>query len=264
MDECATSGAQCGRTLVGGAVNSCADTSGGYACTCGAGFVASGSELAATCINVDECATASRCGRALGGGAVNSCTDSSGGYACACGAGFAASGSGLSTTCVDVNECIAGTHDCDTSPLATCVNTGGSFTCACPPGFTGDGHGTSGCGPRFTDLGGGLVRDNNGSGLVWQQTVDAGVYTQAEAIAYCASLTLDGGGWRLPTIDELMSIVDTRFWPKIDPTYFPGTPGELHWSSVAESPSYGYVVDFFGGWSGGKEASFAGRARCVR
>ncbi len=41
VDECATSPVQCGRALAGGSVNGCADTSGGYACTCGAGFVAS-------------------------------------------------------------------------------------------------------------------------------------------------------------------------------------------------------------------------------
>ena len=48
LDECATSVAQCGRTLGGGGVNGCTDTSGGYTCACGAGFAASGSGLAAT------------------------------------------------------------------------------------------------------------------------------------------------------------------------------------------------------------------------
>lgn len=120
--------------------------------------------------------------------------------------------------------------------------------------------------PRFTDLLNGTVRDS-ANGAVWQQAVDAGRSTQAGAIAYCASLALDGGGWRLPTKDELLSIVDRRWrYPTIDPTYFPGTPNDWFWSSstVAGSPSYGWYVSFYDGDAHGNDASNGYRARCVR
>ncbi len=135
VDECAASAAQCGRTLGGGGVNACADTSGSFTCTCGPGFVASGSGPTATCININECmATAAQCGRTLGGGVVNSCVDSSGGYTCTCGAGFVLSGSGLTATCVDVDECLVAAT-CGTARL-NCVNNSGSYACTCDPGYT--------------------------------------------------------------------------------------------------------------------------------
>ena len=132
-------------------------------------------------------------------------------------------------------------------------------------GYIGTGRGATGCGPRFTDLLDGTVRDN-ANGAVWQQAVDAGSYTQAGAIAYCAGLPLDGGGWRLPTKDELLSVVDTRFVSTIDPTYFPGTPADFFWSSsfVVWSPSYKWYVYFNTGNAGYNVAASAYRARCVR
>jgi len=160
-----------------------------------------------------------------------------------------------------------GTDDCDESPAATCANAVGSFTCICPPGVGGTGRGAAGCaGPRFTDLGDRTVRDNNGSGLEWQQGFSPGDQSQAASVAYCTSLALDGGGWRLPTIDELLSIVDTRFRPFIDPSFFPGTPSLVFWSSspVAGSPSLGWYVVFSSGDAGFNGAHSSYRARCVR
>ncbi len=255
-DECAL-GAPCGAAAL-----ACTNTVGSYQCGCGVGYAAPAS--GGTCVNVDECATAAQCGRAVGGGGGNGCADTTGGYTCTCGAGFVASGAGITVTCVDVNECTTGTDDCCDVPDA-CVNTSGGFTCVCPAGFVGTGHGLASCSPRFTDLLDGTVRDNS-NGLVWQRAVDAGDYSQAGAIAYCASLTLAGGGWRLPTKDELLSIVDTRFWPTIDSTYFPGTPVSWYWSSssAAGSPSSGWYVYFGDGYAGYVDATATLRARCVR
>src|SRR5262249_13514688 len=47
------------------------------------------------------------------------------------------------------------------------------------------------------------------TGLVWLQAVDDCSYTQADAIAHCASLTLGGSSWRLPLVSELLTLVDT-------------------------------------------------------
>jgi hypothetical protein len=194
-----------------------------------------------------------------------------------CGGGL----TGFDGTCTDVNECTAGAP-CGAASGTTCENIYGSYTCHCPGGYTapaaggtctcpaavgGTGHGVASCsGPRFTGLGDGTVRDNR-DGAVWQQAVPAGFYTQAGAIAYCASLALDGGGWRLPTKDELLSIVDTtRVNPSIDPTYFPATPSDFFWSSssVAGSPSLGWYVSFDGGAANDLVATESAHARCVR
>ena len=41
-----------------------------------------------------------------------------------------------------------------------------------------------------------------------------------DAIHYCNALDLDGGGWRLPNINELKTlIVDTQFPPAISPVF---------------------------------------------
>jgi hypothetical protein len=110
------------------------------------------------------------------------------------------------------------------------------------------------------------VRDN-ATRLVWLQESSPGVQSQAESIAYCSSLTTMGGGWRLPDIAELQTIVDeTRVDPALDPAFFPAPPAEWFWSasplvgtsggwrlhfSVGASHSYGSATDAF-------------RARCVR
>jgi hypothetical protein len=256
IDECALG-------ACGGGASGCVNAVGSYACSCNAGYTAPAT--GGTCTDVNECA--------LGTDACTDapvpagCSNTTGSYVCTCPTGYGGTGRGVGG-CVDVNECTAGTHDCDTSPLAICANTVGSFTCACPSGWSNPsaGHGASGCATtRFTDLLDGTVRDN-ASGAVWQQAVDVSDYSQAEAIAYCAGLALDGGGWRLPTIDELMSIVDTRFDPTIDPTYFPGTPRERFHSSSpdAGSPSNGWRINFMNGVAYTTVGGYPGRARCVR
>jgi hypothetical protein len=83
------------------------------------------------------------------------------------------------------------------------------------------------------------VRDNI-SGLVWQASVDttaSGQMTWQAAKTYCAQLTLAGGGWRLPSRIELVSILDVTQPSgnaQIDFTYFPNTPHEAFWTA---SPS---------------------------
>ena len=45
------------------------------------------------------------------------------------------------------------------------------------------------------------------SGLTWQVTPTGGVMTWPDAKAHCAGLSLDGGGWHLPTIGELRTLI---------------------------------------------------------
>jgi hypothetical protein len=59
--------------------------------------------------------------------------------------------------------------------------------------------------------------------LVWQQRDDGMTRTWDSAGTYCAGLSLDGEGWRLPTIKELQTIVDySKTNPSID-SRFTGT-----------------------------------------
>jgi hypothetical protein len=173
-----------------------------------------------------------------------------------CGAGY----TGFDGSCADIDECALGACGAN---AGGCANSVGSYSCMCNTGYGAPA--TGGTCARFTDLLDGTVRDN-ANGAVWQQAEDPATYTQAGAIAYCAGFALDGGGWRLPTKDELLSIVDTRFSPTIDPAYFPGTLVFWFWTSsaIAGSPSNGWVVFFDYGVAGSGVVSEAGRARCVR
>lgn len=119
---------------------------------------------------------------------------------------------------------------------------------------------------HFTAPGDGTVRDNL-TGLVWQQGFSPSTHDRPGAAAYCVSLPLAGGGWRLPTIIELRSIVDeTAAVPAIDTAYFPGTPPQDLWSSTpfAGSASDAWSIDFFGGWAHGLPVGGMHYARCVR
>jgi hypothetical protein len=50
---------------------------------------------------------------------------------------------------------------------------------------------------------------DHGTGLEWQDNSAVEQNRpQADAVSYCASLSLDGGGWRLPTARELLYIID--------------------------------------------------------
>lgn len=113
----------------------------------------------------------------------------------------------------------------------------------------------------------GTVRDER-TGLVWQQGVVLGSYSQAEAAAGCTRLTLGAysSGWRLPTRAELLSIVDpTESNPAIDRTAFPSTPTNYFWSvsPQAGTPSSAWAVNFLDGVSDPQPTTAMYRVRCV-
>ena len=102
------------------------------------------------------------------------------------------------------------------------------------------------CNPHsYTDLGNGVVKDNV-TGLEWQQATASGTYTWQQAIDYCNNLSLGGkDDWRLPTIKELTTLVDSSIpypGPTINATFFPGTVASSYWSST----TYAYYT--YGAW----------------
>ena len=84
----------------------------------------------------------------------------------------------------------------------------------------------------------GIVTDNK-TKLVWQDNYDNkeddsmtyASLTWSKALLYCHNLTLDGGGWKLPNINELKSIIVDKAAPTIDEV-FKYTKSSKYWSST--------------------------------
>lgn len=74
-------------------------------------------------------------------------------------------------------------------------------------------------------------------------------------------------GWRLPTGDELLSIVEKcHVGPAINPQVFPNTPGVFFWSSSTDIGGIGraWSVSFFSGMPYRPGKTQNGRIRLVR
>jgi hypothetical protein len=108
--------------------------------------------------------------------------------------------------------------------------------------------------PRRFELRGDVAYDTR-SKLGWQRGTAPEAYSSlAAARAYCSGLDLDGTGFRVPTLRELATIVDTsRNNPAIDLSVFPNTSSGIYWSSTAiqdrDNPqfppaSWGMFFDF--------------------
>ncbi len=114
----------------------------------------------------------------------------------------------------------------------------------------------------LVEFGGAAVLDGE-TGLVWEQSPVGGttVRTWAEAKTFCTQRSLGNRkGWRLPTIEELASLVDPN---RLDPPLPSGHPfGPLqevgYWSATTDAAdtSKAWMVDFFNGnvFSGSKTA----------
>lgn len=106
--------------------------------------------------------------------------------------------------------------------------------------------------------------------LTWQQTVTSTTFHASDAPNYCTNLgtTLSGGGWRLPTIRELATLIDhsQTSAPFIDRSAFPATPLHMFWSSTPLSGTANgpWVVDFSGGGISLPGMSDSNYVRCVR
>jgi hypothetical protein len=104
--------------------------------------------------------------------------------------------------------------------------------------------------------------------LNWQQAFALANYSQSDAQTYCASLNLGGFRWRLPTMKELLTLVDfsQSSSPTIDLGAFPSTPEDEFWTSTAFAggSGRGLGVDFSYGLAYTTSSSIQYNARCVR
>jgi hypothetical protein len=112
------------------------------------------------------------------------------------------------------------------------------------------------------------VRDR-ATGLIWSRsTLPGGRMNHERATKACADLTLMGfTDWRLPTIKELLSIVDyTRHQPAIDASLF-DCESSWYWTSTpcAWNPAgAAWVVGFDGGSVGYLDRGYEFYVRAVR
>jgi len=133
----------------------------------------------------------------------------------------------------------------------------------------------------FTDNGDGTVTDQK-TNLVWQkctkdqatQPTCTGLALQAtwvDALAYCNSLTLAGktaGQWRLPSVNELNSIVDESVVnPSINATFFPATiVSNYYWTSTTKNAALGtsaWAITFTNGYVAANAKTGLFFVRCV-
>lgn len=129
----------------------------------------------------------------------------------------------------------------------------------------------------FTDNGNGTVTDGK-TGLIWQQctvglsdsncaTGSASTQNWQTALTTCNGLSLAGKTWRLPSTNELLSIVDmNKASPAIDTSVFPATVASDYWSSSTSvvGTANAWLVNFFDGYSSGYGAKASTNyVRCV-
>jgi hypothetical protein len=139
----------------------------------------------------------------------------------------------------------------DTTYRARCVRSNGSAV---------------GSAPSFTLPGDGTVVDEK-TKLTWQRDVDPVVRTWSDAKTYCETLALAGGGFRLPNMKELQTLIDEGAAdPAIDAAAFPGTPSESFWAStpLAADASESWFVSFYNGIAYTSVVDRMYRTRCVR
>ena len=104
--------------------------------------------------------------------------------------------------------------------------------------------------------------------LTWQVQTNPTKMSWQEAMDYCQDLTLGGfDDWRLPTIRELLSIVDYKSYnPAIDTDIFPDTVSSYYWSSTtyAHLTNYAWLVNFSIGYDTFSNKSYSYYVRAVR
>ena len=116
------------------------------------------------------------------------------------------------------------------------------------------------------DAAAGIVKDTR-TGLTWQREVGEAKHTWAAAKDYCANLSLAGGGFRIPTVKELLTLVEpTLARPAIDRSAFPNTPAEPFWTATPGRRTAGtaWYVEFVSGGAQNPGVNESYRVRCVR
>jgi hypothetical protein len=120
--------------------------------------------------------------------------------------------------------------------------------------------------PHYAQVGPGEVRDVE-TGLVWMQPSHPTLLSQSDAIAYCAGLGFNGHAWRLPSVNELSSLVDDnpdikKVSPAIDQCVFPDTSPTAYYMSASIVGTTPWALSYEDGFDSHSQTS--GYVRCVR
>ena len=89
-------------------------------------------------------------------------------------------------------------------------------------------------------------------------------FTYKNAQNYCDSLSIGGRIWRLPSVDELYSIVDYDYsLPSVDTKYFDAVMHRYYWTQSSLNEQENYVVGFKLGSIATVQKSEEAFVRCV-
>jgi len=130
-----------------------------------------------------------------------------------------------------------------------------------PPSYTKLGQGGVELADTATLADGWIMVRDNVTGLIWEvKTDDNSIhdrdnkYTWTNTATFITAVNSESFGgfsdWRLPTVNELSTLVNSnRYNPAINTEFFPGTVSSRYWSSTALANSRGRVwyVDFYSG-----------------
>lgn len=111
---------------------------------------------------------------------------------------------------------------------------------------------------------------DRGTMLMWQDTEETInlMFTHKEAIEYCENLTLGGfDNWRLPKIDELKTIVDTKNHPYYINRIFKNKIASGYWARDTLWRTlnfYAWYMNFLSGTPYYYNRDYHKYVRCVR
>ena len=115
----------------------------------------------------------------------------------------------------------------------------------------------------------GIVKDTS-TNFEWDDDSKEKPMDLKKAKRYCSNLSLRGGGWRLPSQNELRTIVDkTNFYPAIATLFritSTSTANSMYWTSTpyVGNKDSGWLVGFWGGGDHYAPTSYKANVRCVR
>ncbi len=135
----------------------------------------------------------------------------------------------------------------------------------------GLGLGWASAPPYQYDLTAPPVIHDTKTNLTWSAAAP-GYFAWTQGVSYCASLATSGGGWRLPSLKELLTLVDVSKAqpPAIDTVVFsdllPDAFNQTYWTStaLAANPASAWGVAFADGSPGLLDKLVQRRVRCVR
>ncbi len=120
--------------------------------------------------------------------------------------------------------------------------------------------------PHYVQVATGEVQDV-ATKLVWVQASSLTTVSQAAAVSYCTGLGLNGHTWRLPSVSELLTLVNdnpniNKVSPAIDQCVFADTPANAYYMSSSSIGSSAWALNYQDGYTSHSQTT--GVVRCVR